>query len=164
MRGVAVTEWTFSPVSVGRLAMTLHLLLREHRLALPDDAELLDELATVRLRESTPGVYRLDHDASGHDDRAVALGLAALALTERIEGRGSITVPGSDRAAGRIDERTNVDARPSLPKSAAVRAAAEAMPRGLPGGAVLLPGSANDPQRVLSTRGSSLRGSWLRGS
>ena len=27
-RGVAVTEWTFSPVSVGRLAMTLHLLLQ----------------------------------------------------------------------------------------------------------------------------------------
>ena len=88
MRGVAVTECTFSPVSIGRLAMTLHLLLREHRVALPDDAELLDELATVRLRESTPGVYRLDHDASGHDDRAVALGLAALALTERTEGRG----------------------------------------------------------------------------
>ncbi len=102
------------------------LLMREHRIALPDDAELLEELATVRLRESTPGVYRLDHDASGHDDRAVALGLAALALTERAEGRGSITVPGSGRAAGRIDERTNVDARPSLPKSAAVRAAAEA--------------------------------------
>ena len=94
-RGVAVTEWTFSPVSVGRLAMTLHRLFREHRLALPDDAELLDELATVRLRESTPGVYRLDHDASGHDDRAVAIGLAALALTERTEGRGSITVPRS---------------------------------------------------------------------
>jgi len=58
-----------------------------------DDAELLEELATVRLRESTPGTYGLDHDASGHDDRAVALGLAALALTERTEGRGSISVP-----------------------------------------------------------------------
>src|SRR5829696_1439249 len=32
-----------------------------------------------RLRETTPGTYGLDHDASGHDDRAVALGLAALA-------------------------------------------------------------------------------------
>jgi hypothetical protein len=73
--------------------MTLHLLLREHRLALPDDAELLDELGTVRLRESTPGVYRLDHDANSHDDRAVALGLAALALTERTEGRASVTAP-----------------------------------------------------------------------
>lgn len=118
-RGVAVTEWTFSPVSVGRLAMTLHLLLREHRLALPDDAELLDELATVRLRESTPGTYRLDHDASGHDDRAVALGLAALALTERAEGRGSVSVP---RSAPVV--RTMHDARPRLPSRLAVRAAA----------------------------------------
>ena len=121
MRGVAVTEFTFSPVSIGRLAMTLHLLLREHRVALPDDAELLDELATVRLRESTPGVYRLDHDASGHDDRAVALGLAALALTERTEGRGSISVPHSVPVV-----RTLRDARPTLPTRLAVRAAAGA--------------------------------------
>ena len=133
-----------SPVSVGRLAMTLHLLLREHRLALPDDAELLEELATVRLRESTPGVYRLDHDASGHDDRAVAIGLAALALTERAEGRGSITIP---RSASPV-VRTLTDARPGLPSRLAVRAAARTMPRGLPGGAVLLHGSANDPRSV----------------
>jgi hypothetical protein len=140
VRGVAVTEWTFSPVSVGRLAMTLHLLMREHRLALPDDAELLDELATVRLRESTPGVYRLDHDESGHDDRAVALGLAALALTERTEGRGSVTVPSSAPVV-----RTMTDARPGLQPVFAVRAAAENMPRGLR--AILVPGSGNDPER-----------------
>lgn len=147
-RGVAVVEWTFSPVSVGRLAMTLHLLLREHRLALPDDAELLDELATVRLRESRPGVYRLDHDASAHDDRAVALGLAALALVERPEtGRGSITVPTGSLV------RTTVDARPVRPTRAATRlavlAAARAGPQ-TPGGALLLPGSANDPERQAS--------------
>lgn len=144
-RGVKVAEWTFSPVSVGRLAMTLHLLLREHRIALPDDPELLDELATVRLRESRPGLYRLDHDASAHDDRAVALGLAALALTERPAiGGGSITVPTAPPFT-----RTLHDARPRLPTRLAVRAATRAMPRGLPGaGAVLLAGSANDPQRV----------------
>lgn len=55
-RGVHVTEWTFTPVSVGRLAMTLHLPLRDHRLALPDDPGLVGELATVRLRETRPGV------------------------------------------------------------------------------------------------------------
>jgi hypothetical protein len=151
-RGVAVTEWNFTERSVGRLAMTLHQLFREHRLALPDDAELLEELTTVRLRESTPGVYRLDHDASGHDDRAVAIGLAALALTERAEGRGSITVPGSSRAAGRIGERTTTGARPTLPSRYALQAAAEKMPSSLPGGAILLPGSANDPERVLRRR------------
>src|SRR5215218_3873095 len=131
MRGVAVTEWV-SPVSIGRLAMTLHLLLREHRLGLPGDAELLEELATVRLRESTPGVYRLDHDASGHDDRAVALGLAALALTERAEGRGRI----SSAANRTIEARTMIAGRPTLPLPYALRSAAEAMPRGLPGGAI----------------------------
>ena len=106
--------------------MTLHLLFREHRLALPDDPGLLDELTTVRLRESTPGVYRLDHDASGHDDRAVAIGLAALALTERAEGRGLITIP---RSAPVV--RTMTDGRPALPTRLAVRAAARAMPRGV---------------------------------
>ncbi len=37
----------------------------------------------MRLRESTPGVYRLDHDANQHDDRAIALGLAADELLRR---------------------------------------------------------------------------------
>lgn len=92
-RGVRVEEWTFSATSVGRLATSLHLLLRDRRLALPDDPDLLDELANVRLRETSPGVVRLDHDASHHDDRAVALGLVALALTERGVGGASVHVP-----------------------------------------------------------------------
>jgi hypothetical protein len=41
---------------------------------------LIDELAGVVLRETAPGVYRLDHAAGKHDDRAVALALAAQAL------------------------------------------------------------------------------------
>jgi hypothetical protein len=70
-------------LSVGRLASTLHLLLRNRRLALPDDPELLEELANVRLRETSPGVLRMDHDPSRHDDRAIALALAAHRLLER---------------------------------------------------------------------------------
>ncbi|MDB5963492.1 MAG: Phage terminase large subunit-like protein [Massilia sp.] len=145
-RGVAVTEWTFSPVSVGRLAMTLHLLLREHRLALPDDSGLLDELAAVRLRETRPGVYRLDHDAGEHDDRAVALGLAALALTDRAEGRGGITSP---IALPRV-ARTLHDARPSLPTRLMVRAAAREQTPGQrrAGLGLLVLGSANGPERM----------------
>jgi phage terminase large subunit-like protein len=76
-RGIVVTEYLFSQSSVGRLAATLHLLLRDGALALPADEELLDELANVRLRETTPGVFRMDHDRDRHDDRAVALALAA---------------------------------------------------------------------------------------
>jgi len=144
-RGVSVEEWTFSDVSVGRLAMILHLLLREHRLALPDDPELLDELAAVRLREKRPGVYRLDHDAGQHDDRAVALGLAALALTERPEhGGGSITVP-----TGRIGPRAQTGPDRSRPTGVVARALARAqskgMPRGMHGGGIVgVPGAWDD--------------------
>jgi phage terminase large subunit-like protein len=79
-KGVRVSEFTFSSASVGRLASTLHLLLRNRALALPDDSELIDELANVRLRETSPGVLRMDHDPGRHDDRAIALALAAQAL------------------------------------------------------------------------------------
>lgn len=82
-RGVLVREFTFSSSSVGRLASTLHRLLREGLFALPDDDDLLDELAHVRLVERTPGVVRLDHDSGRHDDRAMALALAATHLLER---------------------------------------------------------------------------------
>jgi phage terminase large subunit-like protein len=89
-RGVRVEEFTFSSASVGRLASTLHLLLRNRSLALPNDEELLDELANVRLRETTPGVLRMDHDADRHDDRAIALALATTSLLER--GPGAVGV------------------------------------------------------------------------
>jgi phage terminase large subunit-like protein len=93
-RGVHVKEFTFSAQSVGRIASTLYLLLREHRLRLPDDEALLDELRNVRLRETSPGVLRMDHDAGRHDDRAIALALAAHRLVERGEVRpGHVTIP-----------------------------------------------------------------------
>ena len=79
-------------------------LLRERALRLPDDEALLGELASVKLRESSPGVYRIDHDADKHDDRAVALALAAQRLLER---RGSVILSthSPNRAARRIDGR-----------------------------------------------------------
>jgi len=70
---------------VGRLATTVHLLLRDHRFALPQHAHLLDELANVRLRETSPGVYRMDHAPDKHDDQAIAL--AANHLITRPEKR-----------------------------------------------------------------------------
>jgi len=79
-KGVTCQEFTFTAQSVGKLGLALYQLIREKRLALPDDSALLDELANVRLRESTPGVVRLDHDSGKHDDRAVSLALAAHSL------------------------------------------------------------------------------------
>jgi phage terminase large subunit-like protein len=81
-KGVRIDEYAFGAQSVGRLASTLHMLLRDRRVSLFDDTELLDELANVRLRETSPGVLRMDHDPDRHDDRAIALSLAALALVE----------------------------------------------------------------------------------
>jgi hypothetical protein len=80
---VPVEEFIFSAQSVGRLAATLMLLIRNHALALPDDPELIDELANLRLRETSPGVLRIDHNPDKHDDRAIALALAANKLVER---------------------------------------------------------------------------------
>ena len=42
-------------------------------MALPDDEILFDELASVRLRKNTPGIYRLDHDSGQHHGQAIAL-------------------------------------------------------------------------------------------
>jgi phage terminase large subunit-like protein len=80
--GVRTSSFTFSSASVGRLARTLHQLLRDRALVLPNDEALLEELANVRLVEKSPGVFRMDHDAGKHDDRAVALALAAFELLE----------------------------------------------------------------------------------
>jgi phage terminase large subunit-like protein len=79
-RGVRTEEFSFSSASVGRLASTLHLLIREGKLALYDDEELLDELARVRLKETSAGLLRLDHVEGEHDDRATAIALAATKL------------------------------------------------------------------------------------
>jgi hypothetical protein len=77
MAGVAVHEFPFTAASVGRIALSLHQAIRNHRMALPDDELLLDELVTVRLRKNSLGIYRLDHDAGQHDDQAIALALGA---------------------------------------------------------------------------------------
>jgi hypothetical protein len=40
-------------------------------------------LANVRLRETAPGLFRIEHDPGRHDDRAVSLALVANWLAER---------------------------------------------------------------------------------
>lgn len=82
-RGVHVEEFSFSSASVGRLALTLYRVLRDRAIDLPDDEELLTELSRVRLVESAPGAYRIDHDRSEHDDRVISLALCVLHLVER---------------------------------------------------------------------------------
>ncbi len=77
---IEASEFPFTAVSVGRLAAALFNAIRDRTLALPADEELLDELAHVRLRETSPGVFKLDHDSGRHNDRAVSLALAVTTL------------------------------------------------------------------------------------
>lgn len=81
-RGIKAEEFPFTSASVGKLALRLFNGIRDGALELPDDRDLLDELANVRLKETSPGVYRLDHDPDKHDDRATALALAVNWLSE----------------------------------------------------------------------------------
>lgn len=127
-RGLRVDEYAFSQQSIGRLATALHLAIREHRLALPHDDDLLDELANVRLRETSPGVLRLDHDPDKHDDRAIALALATLHLTENAHGQGAAFIEHWRREidARHGDEAAIAELEELRSRSAERRAAREA--------------------------------------
>jgi len=77
--GIRARGEDFTPASNTRRALLLHDLLRDHALEIPDDPELITELATLTLRETTPGSYRLEsvEKGNGHRDRSTAISLAA---------------------------------------------------------------------------------------
>lgn len=88
LRGVRAKEWNFTPTSVGEVATALVQTFRNRQIWVPNDPMLKDELLKVRLRESSPGVTRLDHDRGGHDDQAVAIGMACRILMGDGSGLG----------------------------------------------------------------------------
>jgi hypothetical protein len=96
--GVEVHEYAFTAASVGRLALSLHQAIRNHRIDLPDDEDLLAELGAVKLRKNSLGIYRLDHDAGQHDDQAISLALGTHFLLDG-EPEPEFTIFGSDQAA-----------------------------------------------------------------
>ncbi len=93
-RGLRAVEEVFTVSSNSVRAGLLFRLVHERRLSLPDDDELVDELASVRLRESSGGRYRLDHDSGRHDDRATALALAAQHVLARRKGFATVVETG----------------------------------------------------------------------
>jgi phage FluMu gp28-like protein len=99
-QGVRTERATFSAGENSKRALLLHQLIRSHTLAIPDDPELIDELANVRLIETSPGVYRLDHDPNRHDDRAIALALAGQALLDHFPGQVTFASPRGLRIPG----------------------------------------------------------------
>jgi hypothetical protein len=85
-RGVKAKEFIFSTSSVGQVATALVQAFRNGQIHVPNVKVLREELLRVRLRESAPGVTRLDHDRSGHDDQAVTLGLLCHLLLGTVGG------------------------------------------------------------------------------
>lgn len=88
--GLQTTQWDFHPKSNSKIALSLHSAIANGLVELPDNDELVDELSHVRLRESNPNVYRLDHDPDRHDDMAVAL---AMVTHDLIGDRSFVPTP-----------------------------------------------------------------------
>ena len=89
-RGVKASEWNFTATSVGEVATALVSTFRTRQIHVPDSKVLKEELLRVRLRESAPGVTRLDHDRTGHDDQAVTIGMAChILLGKTMWGQGA---------------------------------------------------------------------------
>jgi hypothetical protein len=84
---VKVTDINFSAEFNDHLARTMLPLLRSRRFSLPHDSVLVDELVNLRILESRPGRYKIEHDSNRHNDRAIAIGLAAQHLLNELPPR-----------------------------------------------------------------------------
>lgn len=76
-RGLKVIEAPFTAALNSQLARTLEPLLRAHRLEIPDDADLIDELVNLRIVEPATGHARIEHTPGHHNDQAIAIALTA---------------------------------------------------------------------------------------
>jgi len=95
-RGVSIDTVNFTPQSNNRMAIALHTTIRSHRLAIPDDPELVAELVNMRLVETSPNQFKLDHDPDKHNDMGTALSLALLTLTQAPPPSGGAYFFGQD--------------------------------------------------------------------
>jgi hypothetical protein len=130
-RGVRAEQFTFSAQSVGRVANALHLALRNRLILLPDDEDLRAELGRVRLRETSPGAVRLDHDSGEYDDQAVTIGIACAVLQGAQAGGPAVL----HRPTGRFDKRAAAGLKPAAtttPKGNVIRQPSPTFPPGTP--------------------------------
>jgi hypothetical protein len=70
---------------------------RDGLIDLPDVDELLDELLTVRVVETSHGLLSIDTRPGLHDDQTDALGVVVMRLLERPESRGGYAVSAARR-------------------------------------------------------------------
>jgi hypothetical protein len=73
-----------------RMATLLHTMLRDGLVDLPTHHEVLDELLTVRVVETSQGLLSIDTRPGRHDDQVDALGICATKLMERAESRPAV--------------------------------------------------------------------------
>jgi len=88
-QGVPAHEFTFSRANKQKLAQTLLSLLNTGHLRLYPAPGLREELVGLRLVQAPDGSWAFDHRPGGHDDRAVALSMAAVQALERAERTSS---------------------------------------------------------------------------
>jgi hypothetical protein len=81
--GIPAREFNFSAGSKQKLAATLLHSLNAGKLRLYPAEGLREELLDLRVKQTAAGGWTFDHKTGGHDDRAVALALALLAVIER---------------------------------------------------------------------------------
>lgn len=151
--GVHTEEYVFSSAGANRLARALTSALRDRALELPDDDETRAEFLATRLVETGPSTVKLQNPPGQHDDIVAAVGMVAVDLTDQPEaGRGTITVPTGARFTRGLP--SNLGARGgALPLRAQLRQAERNSPR-IPGGPIIMPGTANDPGRRSRHAGS----------
>jgi phage terminase large subunit-like protein len=130
--GISCHEFLFTASSVGQLAVSLAQALRARRILLPNDKDLRNEIMSVRLRETSPNVLKIDTRTSRqHDDRVIACAMACRILTSTRPG-GPIIFTDAELNAMKFAE---AQAFGVLPKPVA------AIPGRAFGGSTAMPGS-----------------------
>ena len=66
----------FTPAGNNEPAQSLYLAIRDHTIRLPDNPQLADELLHIQIRETQPGIYRIDHQHGRHGDIAITAAMA----------------------------------------------------------------------------------------
>jgi hypothetical protein len=89
-RHVRVEEFKFTAPANDKMTNTLHVMLRDGLIDLPDDERLLDELLSVRVVETRLGGVKIDTMPGKHDDQVDALGIAVEVLMSRRASTGRI--------------------------------------------------------------------------
>ena len=82
-RRVSVEEFKFTAPANDKITNTLHVMLRDGLIDLPNDERLLDELLSVRVVETRQGGLKVDTVPGKHDDQVDALGISTVVLMER---------------------------------------------------------------------------------